>query len=161
MSKKKIARIILPIAAVLLVLSTIAGCASFSTLHYQDRAGVAIHGYDPVAYFEQGAPKQGSSDFVHTWGGATWRFTSKENLDVFAADPTGFAPQFGGYCAWAVAQNSLAEVDPEYWAVVDGKLYLNKNLESHGKWRKAQSESIAAANQNWPELSAGLDTVAE
>ena len=122
---------------------------------------VAIHGYDPVAYFEQGAPKQGSSDFVHTWGGATWRFASQENLGVFAADPTGFAPQFGGYCAWAVAQNSLAEVDPEYWAVVDGKLYLNKNLEAHEKWREAQSESIATANQNWPELSAGLNTVAE
>ena len=149
---------VLKLMTMFVVLLIITSCATFSTRYYQDINGIAIDGYDPVAYFEEGAPKQGSPDYVHIWEGAAWRFESQENLDVFAADPASYSPEFGGYCAWAVSQNDLAEVDPQYWAIVEGKLYLNKDLEAHEKWRASQSESIALGNQYWPELSASLST---
>ena len=87
--------------------------------------GVAIDGTDPVAYFTDGRPAQGSSDFEHEWMGATWRFVSAAHRDLFAADPAKYAPQYGGYCAWAVSQGYTAKIDPAAWKIVDGKLYLN------------------------------------
>jgi YHS domain-containing protein len=77
--------------------------------------GVAIEGTDPVAYFEDGEPALGSSEFEHEWLGATWRFASAENRDRFAAEPEKYAPQYGGYCAWAVSQGYTAKIDPAAW----------------------------------------------
>ncbi|MEM6355700.1 MAG: YHS domain-containing (seleno)protein, partial [Pseudomonadota bacterium] len=82
---------------------------------YQSFLGTAIDGTDPVAYFTEGKPVEGSSDFTHEWNGATWRFSSAENRDLFAGDPEKYAPQYGGYCAWAVAQGYTASTDPEAW----------------------------------------------
>jgi YHS domain-containing protein len=87
--------------------------------------GTAIEGYDPVAYFNEGRPVEGKSEFSQEWMDATWYFASAENRDLFAADPEKYAPQYGGYCAWAVSQGYTANIDPQAWKVVDDKLYLN------------------------------------
>jgi YHS domain-containing protein len=111
-----------------------------------------IKGYDPVAYFTTGKPIKGLKDFEHQWMGATYRFFSKENLELFKKAPEKYAPQYGGYCAYAVSQGYTAPVDPEAWDIVNGKLYLNYNKSVQKKWREKRDEYIPAADKNWPEL---------
>jgi YHS domain-containing protein len=111
-----------------------------------------IKGYDPVAYFTTGKPVKGSKDFEYQWMGATFRFSSKENLELFKKTPGKYAPQYGGYCAYAVSQNYTAPVDPEAWDIVSGKLYLNYSKSVQKKWREKRDEYIAAADKNWPAL---------
>ncbi|MCI0691339.1 YHS domain-containing protein [candidate division KSB1 bacterium] len=113
-----------------------------------------IKGYDPVAYFIAGKPVKGRKDFAHQWMGATFRFSSKENLELFKKAPEKYAPQYGGYCSYAVSQGYTAPVDPEAWAIVNGKLYLNYSKSVQKKWREKRDEYIAAADKNWPELKA-------
>ncbi|MEM1161986.1 MAG: YHS domain-containing (seleno)protein [Pseudomonadota bacterium] len=119
---------------------------------YQSFFGTAIDGTDPVAYFTEGRPVEGSSDHVHEWNGAKWRFSSAENLALFAADPEKYAPQYGGYCAWAVAQGYTASTDPNAWKIVDGKLYLNYNKSVQTKWEGDIPGHIASADGNWPKI---------
>ena len=116
---------------------------------FSDRNG-AISGYDPVAYFTQGAPVKGSKEFRHEWRGATWSFASAANRDKFAAEPEKFAPQYGGYCAYGVALGSAPEIDPNAWTIVDGKLYLNYNLPTRATWEKDIPGYIRKADANWP-----------
>ena len=111
---KMIARAL--IVAVALAVSAVAGPALASGLvNATFLGGTAIEGYNPVAYFTEGKPVEGSSEHTYAWKGATWRFSSQENRDTFAASPEKFAPQFGGDCAWAVAHGSTASIDPEAW----------------------------------------------
>lgn len=110
----------------------------------------ALGGYDAVAYFTEQKPVKGVSQFVAPYKGAEWRFTSAENRDKFVADPEHFAPQYGGYCAWAVAQGYTASGDPQRWKIVDNKLYLNYDTEVQKKWEKSIPEFIKAADKNWP-----------
>ena len=117
--------------------------------------GLAISGYDPVAYFTDAKPVEGSSDFTTTWQGATWRFASAAHRDQFVADPARFAPQYGGYCAWAVAHDKTASVDPTAWKIVDGKLYLNYSKDIQAQWEKDVPGYIKQADENWPQLLAG------
>ena len=114
--------------------------------------GVAIRGYDPVAYFSEGKPTEGSSEFSFEWKDAEWRFASAENRDRFAANPEQFAPQYGGYCAYAVSQGGTANIDPAAWRIVDGKLYLNLSPKIQALWLKDRQRYIDAANENWPRL---------
>ena len=114
------------------------------------RWGNAIRGYDPVAYFTQGKPVKGSADFEADWNGATWRFATAENRDLFVGDPTAYAPQYGGYCAWAVANNYTASTQPEAWTIHDGKLYLNYNLSVRSQWEQDIPGNVAKGNVNWP-----------
>ncbi|MEL6471639.1 MAG: YHS domain-containing (seleno)protein [Cyanobacteria bacterium J06623_4] len=116
--------------------------------------GIAISGADPVAYFTDAAFVPGSSEFAHEWKGATWQFATAENRDHFAENPEQYAPQFGGYCAWAVGQNALAAIDPNAWSIVDDKLYLNANQRIQNRWSKDIPGNIALAEANWPTLSA-------
>jgi YHS domain-containing protein len=118
--------------------------------------GTAIEGYDPVAYFEDGKPIEGDSDYAYEWMDATWYFASAENRDQFAADPEKYAPQYGGYCAWAVANGYTATVDPQAWAVVDDKLYLNYSLDVQKDWQQDVPGNITKADANWPGIRAGL-----
>jgi hypothetical protein len=113
---------------------------------------VAIKGYDPVAYFTQSKPVKGSAQFTHAWGGATWWFATASDRDMFAAEPAKYAPQFGGYCAWAVGHDYTADTDPEAWKIVDGKLYLNYSRDVQKKWEKDQAKWIEDAMRNWPGL---------
>jgi hypothetical protein len=118
----------------------------------KDRAFVAIHGYDPVAYFETSKPVKGSATFSHQTSQATWWFASAANRDLFRSSPERYAPQFGGYCAWAVSNGYTADIDPEAWKIVDGKLYLNYSKSVQRMWGKDMQQRIADANRNWPEL---------
>ena len=119
---------------------------------YQTFLGTAIDGTDPVAYFTEGRPVEGSADFTYEWNGATWRFASAENRDTFIAAPAQYAPQYGGYCAWAVAQGYTASTDPAAWKIVDGKLYLNYNKDVQQRWEADVPGNIASANGNWPKV---------
>lgn len=118
---------------------------------FSDPSG-AIRGYDPVAYFTAGKPMKGSKAFQHTWRGATWSFVSKENLDRFVADPGRYAPQYGGYCAFGVANGYTPAVDPTAWAIVEGKLYLNLNAEVQQRWNGDRPGWIGKANAQWPSV---------
>lgn len=115
-------------------------------------SSLAVSGYDPVAYFTQGKPVEGNGDHEYEWNGATWRFSSAENLDSFKSDPKTFAPQYGGYCAWAVSQGYTASSDPQVWRVVDGKLYLNYSEDVGKTWVKDIPGFIAKADTNWPKV---------
>lgn len=114
--------------------------------------GVAIRGTDPVAYFTEGRPVEGSSDFTADWNGAEWRFVSAENRDKFVATPEAYAPQYGGFCAWAVSQGYTASTDPDAWRIVDGKLYLNYSLGVQKQWEGDIPGNISKADVNWPGL---------
>lgn len=121
------------------------------------RRGRALGGTDPVAYFTDAAPVQGSNDFATEWMDATWTFASNDNRQAFEDDPTAFAPQFGGYCAWAVSQNYTASTDPDAWRIVDGKLYLNYSKRIQRKWEGDIVGNIAAGHANWPGLYQELE----
>lgn len=111
---------------------------------------VAVGGYDSVAYFTMGRPVKGDARFKTQWQGAEFRFSSAANLATFRAAPARYAPQYGGYCAWAVAHNYTAPGDPLAWKVVGGKLYLNYNQAVQRDWLKDVPGYIAAGNRNWP-----------
>ena len=115
-------------------------------------SSLAVGGYDPVAYFESGVALEGSSQFTTDYKGASWRFTSKEHLDQFLADPNAYAPQYGGYCAWAVAHGYTASGDPNVWKIVDGKLYLNYDKSVQTEWEKDVPGYIAKGDGNWPAV---------
>lgn len=114
---------------------------------------VAIEGYDTVAYFTDGRAIEGSKKFQFEWMGANWRFSSAENLSTFKANPEKYAPQFGGYCAYAVSQNSTAGIEPDKFSIVNGKLYLNYNKDVFEKWRLNKNKYIKDAERFWPGLS--------
>ena len=113
----------------------------------------ALQGYDPVAYFETGEPAKGSKDFATEYKGATFRFTSAEHRDAFIADPAAYAPQYGGYCAWAMADGKYAKGDARYWKIVDGKLYLNYNSDIQDKWNVDIPGFISRADTEWSALN--------
>ncbi|MGH8481461.1 MAG: YHS domain-containing (seleno)protein [Nevskiaceae bacterium] len=116
---------------------------------YQTSRG-ALDGYDPVAFFTDGAPTAGKPELSHEWNGATWHFASAGNLATFRAAPERYAPQFGGYCAYAVANGYTAKTAPEAWHIADGKLYLNFDLSVRDRWLADKAEFIAAGGRNWP-----------
>lgn len=117
-------------------------------------SGVAIRGYDTVAYFTQGGPAKGLKQFSTEWQGATWRFSSQENLDLFVEDPVKYAPQYGGYCAYGVANDALVKIEPELWSIVDDKLYLNFNKKFDNAFKKDLAGYIAAADKKFEGLLA-------
>lgn len=110
----------------------------------------AIRGYDPVAYFSQQRPVKGDRQISHRWNGADWFFASEKNRDDFASAPEKYAPAYGGYCAYAVANGYTASTDPEAWSVVDGRLFLNYSQGVKRRWEKNISGYIKSGDQNWP-----------
>lgn len=114
--------------------------------------GIAIRGYDTVAYFTQGKPVEGSDQFSTEWSGATWKFSSQEHLDLFVANPDTYAPQYGGYCAYGVAQGSLVKIEPDQWSIVDNKLYLNYNRKLNNEWKKDIAGYVQTADQLFESL---------
>lgn len=115
-------------------------------------SNLAVGGYDPVAYFSEGHPVKGERQFTLKHQGAEWRFASAANREAFAAAPQKYAPQYGGYCAWAVSQGYTASGDPQYWKIVDGKLYLNYDADVQKKWERDIPGFIAKADHNWPAV---------
>jgi len=117
--------------------------------------GVAIRGTDPVAYFTEGRAVPGTAAHSLEWNGATWHFASADNRAAFAEDPGQYAPQYGGFCAWAVAEKGkLYSTQPDNWAIVDGKLYLNYNDDIEARWQADIPGFIAEGNARWPEILA-------
>ncbi len=117
-------------------------------------SNVAVGGYDPVAYFTENKPVKGDSRFAHEYAGTQWHFTSAANRDAFIAEPRRYAPQYGGYCAWAVSEGGTASADPKLWKIVDGKLYLNYDAGVQKKWELDIAGHIRKADQNWPGVLA-------
>jgi YHS domain-containing protein len=116
------------------------------------RSKLALDGHDPVAYFRTGKPARGSAEHAATWRGATWHFASAENKAAFEAKPEAYAPQYGGYCAWAVSEGYTAKGDPSYWRIVDGRLYLNYDASVQKNWEKDIPGRIAKGDKNWPTV---------
>jgi YHS domain-containing protein len=115
--------------------------------------GLAVHGFDVVAYFIEGKPVQGDAQFAVVHKDATYRFASQENLDAFKADPAKYAPVYGGYCAYGVSVGAKFDGDPRYWKIVDGKLYLNLDAGIQQAWLKDVPGAIKKADANWPKLA--------
>ncbi len=109
-------------------------------------------GYDVTAYFSENEAVKGNKKFKAEYMGAQWLFTSQENLDKFTASPEAYAPQYGGYCAYAAAINATASGDPEQWSIYDGKLYLNYDKSVKEMWDGNKVEYIAKSDMNWPGL---------
>ncbi len=114
--------------------------------------GVAVNGYDVVAYFIDGKPVKGSAEFAFTLDSVQWLFSSREHLDLFKSDPERYLPQFGGWCAYGVSQNYKAPTEPDAWTIVNDKLYLNYNKKVRKMWLQDRDARIHTAEQNWTEL---------
>jgi YHS domain-containing protein len=129
---------------------TVAASADSPIVAVNTEHGVAVKGYDPVSYFTTGKPTPGLAEFSTTYKGATYRFSSAENRDRFVAAPEKFLPQYGGYCAIAIALNQIADIDPDEWAIVNNKLYLNNGFLAQTLWSLDKSGNIARGDHNWP-----------
>lgn len=114
--------------------------------------GLALKGYDAVAFHTERRPVEGRKEFTHEYADAKWQFVSAANRDLFARDPEKYAPQYGGYCAWGISQEKFFDGDPEVWKIVDGKLYLNYNKEIEKTWEQDIPGFIAKADGHWPTL---------
>ncbi len=115
----------------------------------------AIEGYDPVAYFNDSKPVKGQDNIVLKWNDATWHFASLKNRDLFQRDPEKYAPQYGGWCAYGWAQGYPAKIDPQAWSIVDGKLYLNYDLNVQKDWNQKQAAYILSADKNYAKAHKG------
>lgn len=144
-------------ASALLVWSASASAGSSINTGYF--GGVAIKGYDTVAYFTDGEAQKGSEEFAYDWLGAKWLFANAEHRDLFAEQPVKYAPQYGGHCALGTAfGESTANIDPEAWSIVDGKLYLQYSKDGREEWERDRAERIAEAEEKWPEVKARLES---
>ncbi len=114
--------------------------------------GTAVGGYDAVAYHTQGEAVPGDPSITLSHEGATWRFASEANRAAFEADPSAYAPEYGGHCAWAAAQGYLAQGDPEIWRIIDGRLFLNATEGVNRRWLRNLDAFIVQADANWPSL---------
>ena len=119
---------------------------------YYEKEGVAIHGYDPVAYFAEQKPMKGSPEYHAAYQGSTFYFVSAANRDRFAADPAKFSPQYGGFCAFGMAKGYKAAIDPAAFTVVGNKLYLNYSETVRSQWLTDIPGYIRNAHANWPEV---------
>lgn len=138
------------LAAPALVLGAQAALAREPDIYTED--GIAIDGSDVVAYFEGNGPVPGSAQHHVDWNGARWQFASAGNAETFRADPGAYAPQFGGYCAYAASLGYVAPTQPEAWTIYEGKLYLNANLRARELWLKDVPGNIAKGLANWPGI---------
>lgn len=120
---------------------------------YFEKDGVALRGYDPVAYFTDGKPTKGASAHKFEYKGSTFYFATAENQRRFARDPARYAPQFGGFCALGAANGYKVSTQPDAFDVVDGKLYLNHDVKVLEVWQADIPGNITKARKNWPEVS--------
>lgn len=115
-------------------------------------SGIAIRGFDTVAYFTLGKPVKGNKAFEQEWMGVKWYFSSQKHLELFITDPKKYAPQYGGYCAYGVASDNLVKIEGDVWDIIDGKLYLNFDKNVQDKWREDISGFIQIANMKFDRL---------
>ena len=144
-------KIILSFVFAILALPVFAQTAS-KTLVNVDKTGVAIQGYDPVAFFTDSKPVKGDQKFLVKHDGAIYLFASKEHKDLFKADPVKYTPEFGGYCAYGVSKNKLVEIDVDAFQIVDGKLLLQYSKGVRDDFNADAKGNLAKANTNWTGL---------
>jgi YHS domain-containing protein len=146
-------KLILSLVVATLALPLFAQTAS-KTLLNLDKTGVAIQGYDPVAFFTDNKPVKGDQKFLAKHDGAIYFFASKEHKDLFKADPSKYTPEFGGYCAYGVSRNKLVEIDVDAFQIVDGKLLLQYSKGVRDDFNADPKGNLAKANANWTGLVA-------
>lgn len=117
-----------------------------------DGTPLALHGYDPVAFFTVGKPTVGNAKFVASHNGASYYFSSQENLDKFKAEPAKYEPQYGGYCAYGVSVGKKFDGNPDFWKIINGKLYLNLNADVQKKFDADTDGSLKKAEGLWPKI---------
>ena len=122
--------------------------------HNLDRKGVAIKGYDPVAYFTDGKPARGEAQYASTFEGATYHFASAQHQKMFDAEPGKYAVQYGGFCGYAVSKGYTADIDPKQFVIVEGRLVLQNNAGALKLWNKDSAGNFRKANENWPGIVA-------
>jgi YHS domain-containing protein len=155
----KLSGSILLTAAALVIAFTVSSCglipsqteSSINAVNV-DQSRLAIKGYDPVAYFSEAKPVQGSSQFTAEHLGATYYFSSAQHQSLFDGNPNKYAPQYGGYCAFGVSKEYKFDIDPEAWAVVDEKLYLNLNKKVQARWVPNKDQLIVDADAIWTQI---------
>ena len=142
---------IILLAAFIATVAVIAACAKADGVAKvnTDPEGNAVRGFDTVSYFTGQAPLPGNAKFSIVWNGAKWLFANTENLEKFRQAPESYAPQFGGYCSYAVSHGNTADGDPQAWKIVDGKLYLNYNQKTKEAWEAEQDKLIKQGETNW------------
>lgn len=141
------------LSALLLALGlALSASAQTKTLLNLDKAGVAIQGYDPVAFFTDHHPVTGKPEFASKYNGATYEFASQEHKALFDKEPAKYEPAFGGYCAYGVSRNKLVSVDVEAFQIVDGKLLLQYSKSVRATFNGDPKANLSKANQNWPGL---------
>ena len=128
----------------------VSACATLKTPTFATDDG-AIRGFDPVAYFTEEQPVKGDAAYSYEYNDATWYFSSAENLQSFKRDPARYAPQYGGYCAYAMSNGWVVSTDPEAWHIDDGKLYLNYSKGVRKTWLKDVPGYVAKADGHWEE----------
>ncbi|MEM9016124.1 MAG: YHS domain-containing (seleno)protein [Verrucomicrobiota bacterium] len=129
------------------------GALADHNVNVAEGTGVALEGHDPVAFFTKGMPVKGDSGITAEYHGATYQFSSEENRTAFQNDPTAYAPQFGGYCAFGVTKGKLLPVEIDTWQVTDGKLYLNLNQDVKETFNKNFEKNIEKADKEWEKIS--------
>ena len=139
-------------ALTILLMLCIAGAAYAGNDTETDDNGVILSGYDAVAYFTENKPVVGSAEFTAVYEGAIYRFASAKNRDTFKASPGKYAPAYGGYCALGTSFGKKFEVDGKAFRIVDGHLYVNKNLEVYDIWKKDISGNVVKADGFWPDI---------
>ena len=141
-----------PLMGVVVTLLPISQAKAVEPIYTTWYSEIAIKGYDPVAYFTSGKAIKGKPKFTIKWRGAIWQFSNAKHRQLFFKAPEQYAPQYGGYCAYAVANNTTAGVDPEKFILHEGRLYLNYNAKINRKWREGMEWYIKQADQNWPHM---------
>ena len=129
--------------------------ASAPNVYIESSSQLAIRGTDPVAYFRKGKAVKGRSKYEYEWNGATWRFSKRRNMALFAANPQKYAPQYGGYCAKAMSEGNVVSTDPKAWKIVEGKLYLNYSKEVQQEWVQDIPGNVALADGFYPKALVG------
>ncbi len=128
------------------------GALAQSVPMFFSTGGVAISGFDAVSYFDEAKPRLGNADHSLMWKGAIWHFATAENRELFERNPRAYAPQFGGYCAYAMILGQLSSTDPDAWKIVNNRLYLTHSPQIERIWAKNEAENIALAENHWPAV---------
>lgn len=149
------------LGAAAIVAASVAAAHAGSKVNTGYFGGVALNGYDTVAYFTEGQPMKGLPEYKHEFLGETWQFATPEHRDLFASDPVAYAPQYGGFCAGEVYNAEVSSgvttnIDPEAWKIIDGKLYLFYGTEYADFFEQHADELILGADANWPEVERRL-----
>jgi len=137
---------------ILVALAVVCSAAAEKTLVNTDKNGLALQGYDPVAYFTDAKPVKGDAKFSAAYKGATYHFASAEHKKTFEADPAKYEPQFGGYCGYAASINKVSPISVDFWEILDGRLVLQHNQKAWNLWHSDVAGNLKKADANWPGL---------